>query len=191
MNKASFIGGPSVRPSVAFSFRTVTQKLIAVFSGNFAGTCTKAWGVCCIVFDIDGMLFEFFKNFLNIEKNKIVRIFSFKISCFLRVLCYFQHLTFFFKKNSSLLFNLAFYAIFNIIFVLKYWKVPLHLLVKWEVVSPNSRYRDSGNLYPIWSSTPLFWFLISNMSNVGVVWGGGGVTFFLHLRLFPTFPEKK
>ena len=28
-------------------------------------------GVCCIVFDIDGMLFEFFMNFLNIETNKI------------------------------------------------------------------------------------------------------------------------
>ena len=27
-------------------------------------------GVCCIVFDIDGMLFEFFMNFLNME-NKI------------------------------------------------------------------------------------------------------------------------
>ena len=26
-------------------------------------------GVCCIVFDIDGMLFEFFMTFLNIEKN--------------------------------------------------------------------------------------------------------------------------
>ena len=49
-------------------------------------------GVCCIVFDIDGMLFEFFMNFLNIEKNKILRIFFFKISCFLHVLCYFQHL---------------------------------------------------------------------------------------------------
>ena len=32
-------------------------------------------GVCCIVFDIDGMLFEFVMNFLNIEKNKILRIF--------------------------------------------------------------------------------------------------------------------
>ena len=32
-------------------------------------------GVCYIVFDIDGMLFEFFMNFLNIEKNKILRIF--------------------------------------------------------------------------------------------------------------------
>ena len=28
-------------------------------------------GVCCIVFDIDGMLFKFFMNFLNIEKNKM------------------------------------------------------------------------------------------------------------------------
>ena len=26
-------------------------------------------GVCCIVFDIDGMLFEFCVNVLNIEKN--------------------------------------------------------------------------------------------------------------------------
>ena len=36
-------------------------------------------GVCCIVFDIDGMLFEFFMNFLNIEKKYILRIFFFKI----------------------------------------------------------------------------------------------------------------
>ena len=28
-------------------------------------------GVCCLVFDIDGMLFEFFMNFLNIEKVRI------------------------------------------------------------------------------------------------------------------------
>ena len=32
-------------------------------------------GVCCIVLDIDGMLFEFFMNFLNIGKNKKFRIF--------------------------------------------------------------------------------------------------------------------
>ena len=31
-------------------------------------------GVCCIVFDIDGLLLEFCMNFLNIEKNKILRI---------------------------------------------------------------------------------------------------------------------
>ena len=50
---------PSICLSVAFSFRTVTQKHIDVFSQNFAGTC--GMGVCCIVFDIDGMLYEFFK----------------------------------------------------------------------------------------------------------------------------------
>ena len=49
-------------------------------------------GVCCIVFGIDGMLFEFFMNFFNIEKYKILNFFFFKISCFLRVSCYFQHL---------------------------------------------------------------------------------------------------
>ena len=32
-------------------------------------------GVCYIVFDIDGMLFEFFINFLNIEKNRDIYIF--------------------------------------------------------------------------------------------------------------------
>ena len=39
-------------------------------------------GVCCIVLDIDGMLFEFFMNFLNIEKNKILRIFFSKFHVF-------------------------------------------------------------------------------------------------------------
>ena len=34
----------SVRPSVTFSFRTVTQKRIDVFSRNFAGMCTMSWG---------------------------------------------------------------------------------------------------------------------------------------------------
>ena len=29
--------------------------------------CAPCHGVCCIVFDIDGMLFDFFLNFLNIE----------------------------------------------------------------------------------------------------------------------------
>ena len=39
-------------------------------------------GVCCIVFDIDGMLFELFMNFLNIEKNKILRFFFSKFHAF-------------------------------------------------------------------------------------------------------------
>ena len=39
-------------------------------------------GVCCVVFDIDGMLFEFFMNFLNIEKklNNFVFFQYFKFS---------------------------------------------------------------------------------------------------------------
>ena len=53
-------------------------------------------GVCCIVFDINKILFKFFMNFLNIEKNTILRICFFNISCFLLVLCYFQH----YKKNG-------------------------------------------------------------------------------------------
>ena len=52
----------SLCPSVTFSFRTVTQKRIDVFSRNFAGTCTMSWGS---VFDIDGMLFEFFYEFIK------------------------------------------------------------------------------------------------------------------------------
>ena len=39
-------------------------------------------GVCCIVFDIDGMLFEFFMNFLNIEKKKNLRFFFSKFHVF-------------------------------------------------------------------------------------------------------------
>ena len=34
----------SVRLSVMFSFHTVTQKRIDVFSRNFAGMCTMSWG---------------------------------------------------------------------------------------------------------------------------------------------------
>ena len=33
-------------------------------------------GVCCIVFDIDGMLFEFFMNFLNIENKLCINFFN-------------------------------------------------------------------------------------------------------------------
>ena len=33
--------------------------------------------MCCIVFDIDGMLFDFFMNFLNIEKKIFFKNFMF------------------------------------------------------------------------------------------------------------------
>ena len=35
---------PPVRLSVTFSFGTVTQKRIDVFSRNFAGMCAMSWG---------------------------------------------------------------------------------------------------------------------------------------------------
>ena len=56
-------------------------------------------GVCCIVFDIDGMLFEFFMNFLN----------------FKNFFQYFQHLKkiIWCKKKLYFLFHFTFYAIFN------------------------------------------------------------------------------
>ena len=48
-------------------------------------------------------------------------------------------------ENTSFSFHLEFYAIFNIKKNWKYWKVPFTLLVKLEVVSPNSRYRICPN----------------------------------------------
>ena len=105
-------------------------------------------GVCCIVFDIDGMLFEFFMNFLNIEKNKILNFF-------------FQY----FNILEKQFFLISRYMLFSTLN--KYWKVPIHLLVKWEVVSPNSREGQLESIYII-SSIPLFWFCISSL-------GGGGV----------------
>ena len=102
----------SVCLSFSFSFCTGTQKCISVFYRNFAGMCTNVMGVCCVVFDIDWMLFEFYEflkygktnagggaNFSFLEKQFFLISFC--------VLCYFLHL----KK---------------MLFV-KYWKVPLHM----------------------------------------------------------------
>ena len=95
--------------------------------------CAPCHGVCCIVFDNDGMLFEFFMNFLNIEKNKNFNFF-FNISSFLHVSCYFQHLKkklvykkkirggcgfFYFFVRKTILSHFTFYAIFNIKKILK------------------------------------------------------------------------
>ena len=44
-----------------------------------------------VTFSFDGMLFEFFMNFLNIEKNKIKNFVFSILQYFLRVSCYFQH----------------------------------------------------------------------------------------------------
>ena len=136
-------------------------------------------GVCCIFFDIDGM-FEFFMNILNIEKNKILRIFfqyfifssRFMLFPALKKSFGIKKIKFrgggvdFFLKQFFLISRFMLFSTLK-----KYWKVPLHLLVKLEVVSPNSREGQLESISII-SSIPLFWFCISN---VGVVWGGGGV----------------
>ena len=50
--------GTSVRPSVTFSFRTVTWKRHCCIFSKLCRYVHHVMGVCCIVFDIDGMLFE-------------------------------------------------------------------------------------------------------------------------------------
>ena len=47
--------------------------------------------------------------------------------------------------------------------------------------------RDSWDLYPL-SSIPLFWFCVSN---VGVVWGGGGCNVFLTFYAISNISRKK
>ena len=150
-------------------------------------------GVCCIVFDIDGMLFEFFMNFLNIEKNKI---YFFNISCFLRVSCYFQRkkkikklvskkkfrggLIFFLEKQFFLI------SRFMLFSTLKNRNPPsvrpsVHpsRLVYWL----NGRWflqipvvdRDSWNLYPLYPLFPCSDFV----SQMWGWFGGGGCNVFL------------
>ena len=117
------------------------------------------WGQLESISDIDGMLFEFFMNFLNIEKNKILRIifvqnfmFSSSFMLFPTLKKFGAGVDFFSKfwEYKPIISHLMFSSCFFVCW--KYWKVPLHLqlLVKWEVVSPNSRYRafyhEIGNI---------------------------------------------
>ena len=60
---------------------------------------------------------------------------------------------FFFRK--TILSHFTFYAIFNIKNKNNIEKCPLHLLLKWEVVSPNSRWGQLESISII-SSIPLF-----------------------------------
>ena len=61
--------------------------------------------------------------------------------------------------------------------------MPLHLLVKWEVAKDG----DSWNLYPLYHLFPCSDFVSQMWGWFG---GGGGVMFFSHFMLFPTFLEK-
>ena len=88
---------------------------------NFNSNVYHVMGVCCIVLDIDGMLFEFVMNFLN-------------ILCFLHVFMLFP--TFkrkiWCREEKTILSHfISCFMLFSTLTFLfgKYWKVPLHLLV--------------------------------------------------------------
>ena len=70
--------------------------------------------------------------------------------------------------------------------------MPLHLMVKWEVVSPNSRYRGQweSNISNIILYSRVLVFDLKHIKCGGGLGGGGGVIFFLHFILFPTSLEK-
>ena len=139
------------------------------------------------------MLFEFFMNFLNIEKNKILRI------CFLQNFMFSSRFMlfptlkkkiefFFFRK--IILSHFTFYAIFNIKkntiekCHFTYW-----LNGRWFLQIVDRPHRDSWNLYPLYPLFPCSDF-VSQMW--GSQWlGGGGVIFFSQFILFTTFLEKK
>ena len=60
---------PSVCLSVTFSFRTVTQKTHWCIFSKLCRYVHHVMGVCCIVFDIDGMLFEFFFQYFTFSSR--------------------------------------------------------------------------------------------------------------------------
>ena len=135
-------------------------------------------GVCCIVFDIDGMLFEFFMIFLNIETNKIYIFFS-----IFQVFFAFHAISKIKKKNwckkkirggcgfffrKTILSHFTFYAIFNI---KKIFKSAPSL----EVVSPNSREGQLESISIILVSSLYSLVLILYLKCGGGLGGGGGV----------------
>ena len=156
-------------------------------------------GVCCIVFDIDEM-FEFFMNFLNIEKNKINLIFS-KFHVFFvfhaisnikkKIWCRKNSggggggVEFFFLEKNSFSFHILCYfqnikkSIEKCPFT--YWLNGMWFL---QIVD-----RDSWNLYPLYPLFPCSDFVSQMWGWLGGG-GGGGVMFFSHFMLFPTFIEK-
>ena len=98
-------------------------------------------GVCCVVFFyIDGMLFEFRMHFLNIEKNKILRIISsiFHVFFAFYAISNIYNFLFFLEKHlSHFISRFMLFSPFggggNI------EKCPFTYWLNREVVSPNSR----------------------------------------------------
>ena len=143
-----------VRPSITLSFRTVTRKRIDVFFTKLCRYVHHPMRVCCIVFDIDGILFEFFKYWKK-KKSKIFFLQYFMFSSRFMLFPTFKKywckkklpggggggvgkFSFFLWKNNAFSFHFAFYAIFNI---KKYCeKCPFTYWLNGEVISPSSRW---------------------------------------------------
>ena len=136
-------------------------------------------GVCCIVFDIDGawIFYEFYnfknyfvQNFMLSWRFMLFPTFNKKFG--VQKICGVGN---FFRKTS----HFTFYAIFNIKKKIEKCPFTYWLNGRWflQIVE-----RDSWNLYPLYPLFPCSDF-------VSQMWGGG-VMFFSHFMLFPTFLEK-
>ena len=156
-------------------------------------------GVCCIVFDIDGMLFECFMNFLNIEQNKIkIYIFSiFQVFFALHAISNIKKknwctkkkfrgggggVDFFFRK--TILSHFTFYAIFNI--KKKIEKCPFTYWLNGMCFSPNSREGQLESidihLYILYSLVLILYLKCG---------GGGGCNVFLTFYAISNISRKK
>ena len=149
-------------------------------------------GVCCIVFDIDGMLFEFFMNFLNIEHFFFFQYFKFS-SRFMLFPTFKKK--FGVKKNpggggcgffflEKQFFLISRFMLFSTLIFFE--KCPFTYWLNWrwflQIVE-----RDSWNLYTLYPLFPCSDFV----SQMWGWFGGGGVMFLSHFMLFPTFLETK
>ena len=152
-------------------------------------------GVCCIVFDIDGMLFEFFMNFLNIEFFFFFQYFMFssrfmlfptlkkKIGVKKNLGCWFFIFLFLFKNSFSFHILCYFQNIKKCIekCPFTYW-----LNGRWflQIVD-----RDSWNLYPLYPLFPCSDFVSQMWGWFGG--GGGGCNVFLIFYAISNIYRKK
>ena len=148
-------------------------------------------GVCCIVFDIDGILFEFFMNFLNIEKIIIIFFFSiFQVFFTLHAISNIKKKNWCKQKKNpgggggfveKQFFLISRFMLFSTLkkniekCPFTYW-----LNGRWflQIVE-----RDSWNLYPLYPLFPCSDFVSQS--------GGGGCTVFLTFYAISNISRKK
>ena len=130
-------------------------------------------GVCCIVFDIDGMLFECFMNFLNIEKKNVKNCFAiFHVFFAFHAISNIKKKYIIWCRKTSL-----FISRFMLFSTLKKYieKCPFTYWLngRWflQIVE-----RVSWNLYPLYPLFPCSDFVSQS--------GGGGVYCFSHILFY-------